>query len=132
MASRYPRRAPKRPSTHSGAILREDVIPALGKSKAEIARRLGVSRQALYNVLSEKAPITPEMVPLPRAPAVFGLSRSGLYRLAAEGRVRMVKMGARTLVDAASVRTFLAGLPAVRIGGPKPPGAMRAGDHAGR
>jgi antitoxin HigA-1 len=61
MANRYPRRAPKRPPTHSGAILREDVIPALGKSKAEIARRLGVSRQALYNVLSEKAPITPEM-----------------------------------------------------------------------
>lgn len=53
----------------------------------------------------------PEMIPLPRAPAVFGLSRSGLYRLAADGRIRMVKMGARTLVDAASVRAFLADLP---------------------
>ena len=57
---------------------------------------------------------TPAMVPLPRAPAVFGLSRSGLYRLAAEGRVRMVKIGARTLVDAASVRAFLATLPEVQ------------------
>ena len=62
------------------------------------------------------SPIVPEMVPLPRAPAVFGLSRSGLYRLAAEGRVRMVKIGARTLVDAASVRAFLATLPAAQIG----------------
>ncbi len=59
---------------------------------------------------------TPEMVPLPRAPALFGLSRSGLYRLAAEGRIRMVKIGARTLVDAASVLAFLATLPAVQVG----------------
>jgi len=55
------------------------------------------------------------MIPLPRAPAVFGLSRSGLYRLAAEGRIRLVKLGARTLVDAASVRAFLATLPAVQL-----------------
>lgn len=58
----------------------------------------------------------PEMVPLPRAPAIFGLSRSHLYRLAAEGRIRLVKAGARTLVDAASVRAFLATLPEAKIG----------------
>ena len=57
---------------------------------------------------------TPEMVPLPKAPAWSGLSRSNLYRLAAQGRIRMVKIGARTLVDAASVRAFLATLPAVQ------------------
>ncbi|WP_347546476.1 helix-turn-helix domain-containing protein [Roseomonas sp. CAU 1739] len=61
------------------------------------------------------SPIVPEMVPLPRAPAIFGLSRSHLYRLAAAGRVRMVKAGARTLVDAASVRAFLASLPTAQI-----------------
>ena len=60
-------------------------------------------------------PATPEMVPLPRAPGIFGLSRSALYRLAADGKVRMVKMGARTLVDAASVRGFLATLPALEV-----------------
>jgi excisionase family DNA binding protein len=54
------------------------------------------------------------MVPL-RAPGVFGLSRSGLYRLAGEGRIRMVKIGSRTLVDAASVRAFLATLPPAQI-----------------
>lgn len=58
----------------------------------------------------------PEMVLLPRAPGVFGLSRSHLYRLAAEGRIRMVKAGARTLVDAATVRAFLATLPPVALG----------------
>lgn len=55
-----------------------------------------------------------EMVPLPKAPGIFGLSRSNLYRLAADGKIRMVKIGARTLVDAASVRAFLATLPAVQ------------------
>jgi addiction module HigA family antidote len=46
---------------HPGEILREDVLPALGKSKAEIARLLGVSRQTLYNILDEKQPVTPAM-----------------------------------------------------------------------
>jgi antitoxin HigA-1 len=47
--------------THPGELLREDVLPSLGKSKTEIARLLGISRQALYDILSEKQPITPAM-----------------------------------------------------------------------
>jgi len=47
--------------THPGEMLREIVLPALGKPKAEIARLLGVSRQALYDILAEKQPITPAM-----------------------------------------------------------------------
>jgi addiction module HigA family antidote len=47
--------------THPGEILREDVIPALALPKAEIARRLGISRQTLYDILDEKQPVTPAM-----------------------------------------------------------------------
>ena len=47
--------------SHPGAILREDVIPALGKPKTEIAELLGVSRQTLYDILSETKPVTPAM-----------------------------------------------------------------------
>jgi addiction module HigA family antidote len=47
--------------THPGQHLREDILPALGKPKTEIARLLGVSRQTLYDVLNEKAPITPNL-----------------------------------------------------------------------
>jgi len=47
--------------THPGEILREDILPALGKGKAEIARALGVSRHALYAVLAERARIIPEL-----------------------------------------------------------------------
>jgi addiction module HigA family antidote len=58
----YPvRRSPKRPPTHPGEILREDVLPALGISVSEAARELRISRQMLHNVLSGKASITPEM-----------------------------------------------------------------------
>gem|GEM_PF-4613368 len=37
-------RDPKRKPTHPGAVLREDVLPALGMTQTELARRLGVSR----------------------------------------------------------------------------------------
>ena len=46
---------------HPGEMLREEVLPALGKSKTEIARLLGVSRQTLYDILDEKQPVTPGM-----------------------------------------------------------------------
>ncbi len=38
---------------HPGEMLREEVLPALGKSKAEIARLLGISRQTLYDIIEE-------------------------------------------------------------------------------
>jgi len=44
--------------THPGEVLREDVLPALGKSKAAIARSLGVSPRILDGLLSESRPIT--------------------------------------------------------------------------
>ena len=46
---------------HPAEILREDVFPALGRPKAEIARLLGISRQTLYHLLAEKQPITVPM-----------------------------------------------------------------------
>lgn len=51
----------KRSPTHPGAILREDVFPALGISVTEFARHLGISRQTLHAVLSEKSGVTPEL-----------------------------------------------------------------------
>jgi addiction module HigA family antidote len=49
------------PAMHPGELLREDVLPALGKSKAEIARLLGVSRPTLYAILDEARPVSPDM-----------------------------------------------------------------------
>ncbi len=49
------------PAMHPGELLREDVMPALARSCAEIARLLGVSRQTLHAILTERSPVTPEM-----------------------------------------------------------------------
>lgn len=49
------------PPMHPGELLREDVLPALGRSKVEIARLLGISRQTLYDILAEKQSVTPAM-----------------------------------------------------------------------
>ena len=57
------RKLPKRglPPMHPGELLREEILPALDRSKTEIARLLGVSRQTLYDVLKERQPVTPVM-----------------------------------------------------------------------
>jgi addiction module HigA family antidote len=47
--------------THPGEFLREDVLPALGIPKTEIAKRLGISRAMLYAILEERSPVTPAM-----------------------------------------------------------------------
>lgn len=47
--------------THPGEFLREDVLPALGIPKTEIAKRLGISRAMLYAILDERSPVTPAM-----------------------------------------------------------------------
>lgn len=46
---------------HPGEILREDVLPALGRPKTVIARLLGISRQTLYDILNERQPVTAKM-----------------------------------------------------------------------
>jgi addiction module HigA family antidote len=58
MAEYAARRDPKRCPSHPGALLRE-VVPATGKSKAEIAALLGISRQHLYDILRERKPVSP-------------------------------------------------------------------------
>jgi addiction module HigA family antidote len=45
---------------HPGSLLRTE-IEALGFSVADVAEGLGITRQALYNVLNGKSSITPEM-----------------------------------------------------------------------
>ena len=45
--------------SHPGEMLAEIMIPATGKSKAEIARLLGISRQTLYDIINVKQPVSP-------------------------------------------------------------------------
>ena len=54
-------RNPSRRPTHPGAVLRQDVLPALEMTQTEFARRLGVSRLTVSELLLEKRAMTPEM-----------------------------------------------------------------------
>jgi addiction module HigA family antidote len=67
---------------HPGELLCEIVIPATGKSKAEIARLLGVSRQTLYDILGKKKPVTPTVAL--RLGKLFGDGASIWLRMQAE------------------------------------------------
>lgn len=46
---------------HPGALVREECLRPLGLSVTEAARRLGVGRQALSNLVNEKASVSIEM-----------------------------------------------------------------------
>lgn len=46
---------------HPGAIVREECLKPLNLSVTECARRLGVGRQALSNLVNEKAAVSIEM-----------------------------------------------------------------------
>lgn len=52
---------PMKTPVHPGRIVREDCLEPLGLSVTEAAKVLGVTRQALNNVVNEKSAISPEM-----------------------------------------------------------------------
>lgn len=54
------RHAKRRP-THPGALLREDVLPALNMTQTELARLLGVSRLTISELINEKRSMSPAM-----------------------------------------------------------------------
>jgi addiction module HigA family antidote len=61
MAQEFMARRSNRAPTHPGALLREDVLPAINLSVSEVAKRLRITRQQLHRVLAEKAGVSPEM-----------------------------------------------------------------------
>ena len=61
---------------HPGEILLEDVIPGLGMSITEVARRLGFARETFSRILHGHAPVSPDLaVRLERA----GISKAQMW-----------------------------------------------------
>ena len=54
-------RNPNRKPTHPGAVLREDVLPALGLTQARMAELLGVSRVTLAQLIHEHRALSGDM-----------------------------------------------------------------------
>jgi addiction module HigA family antidote len=49
------------PPVHPGEILKEDVLPSAGLTVTAAAKALGVSRQMLHDILSERKPLSAVM-----------------------------------------------------------------------
>ena len=49
------------PPVHPGEILKEDILPSVGLSVTAAAKALGVSRQMLHDILSERKPLSAVM-----------------------------------------------------------------------
>ena len=54
-------RNPNRRPTHPGALLREDVLPALDITQGKLAELLGVSRLSVSQLLHEHRALSPDM-----------------------------------------------------------------------
>ena len=52
------KRDPNRCPTHPGALLREDIMPAVRRNVKELAALLGISRQHLSDIVNEHKPVT--------------------------------------------------------------------------
>lgn len=83
---------------HPGELLREDVLPAVGRPKAEIARLLGISRQTLYDILNEKQPVTPAMAL--RLARMFGGSAESWLNMQRNYDLKIAECELRDALDA--------------------------------
>ena len=62
---------------------------------------------------STPTPPLPVTCRIADATRMFGLSRATIYRMAVAGRVRIIKVGRRSLLDVASMQRHLGVLPAL-------------------
>jgi antitoxin HigA-1 len=73
-------RDPGRCPSHPGVLI-ADIIPDTGKTKAEIARLLGISRQHLYGLIDARKPVSPGIAV--RLAKAFGGSTESWLRMQA-------------------------------------------------
>ena len=85
------------PVLHPGELIRSELVEETGLTITQIAEMLHVSRQAMSNIINEKADISPEMAL--RIATVFGGTPDIWLRLQAkydlnlaEGKVKQLKL----------------------------------------
>lgn len=81
--------------SHPGEIVREECLKPLGLSVTEGAKILGVTRQALNNLVNEKAAISPEMAI--RLEKAFGSSADMWLRLQVAHDLALARMRMKTI-----------------------------------
>ncbi len=81
---------PMKSPPHPGRIVRQDCVEPLGLTITEAAKALGVTRQALNNLVNGKAGISPEMAV--RISKAFGGSPEMWLRLQANYDLAKVRL----------------------------------------
>jgi antitoxin HigA-1 len=51
----------RRKPTHPGELIREDLLPEIGLTQAELAELMGVSRRTISEIVHERRGITPDI-----------------------------------------------------------------------
>ena len=69
----------RRRPTHPGAVLREDILPHVGISQGRLAERLGVTRQTVNALVTEKRSISMDMAY--RLGRLFGMDPTTWIRM---------------------------------------------------
>ena len=94
MTVHEPTRPIERCPSHPGALL-EDIIPATGKTKVEIANLLGISRQQLYDIIRGHPGITATEIvrQLGAEGKESAAIRAALFKMKKAGRVEVEGKG---------------------------------------
>ena len=79
------------PPVHPGEILKEDILPSAGLSVTAAAKALGISRQMLHDILSERRPLSAAMCL--KVSRLLGSSPEVWMRLQAAYDLKMAEQG---------------------------------------
>jgi addiction module HigA family antidote len=93
-----------KPLAHPGGYVRQNIIPA-GMSVKDAAKRLGIGRPALSNLLNGKSALSPEMAV--RLEKAFGADRKRLLDMQAAYDQQMRRAGEKEVAVRAFVPNFL-------------------------
>src|ERR1035441_1886256 len=91
------------PPVHPGEILKQDILPSIGLSVTAAAKSLGISRQMLHDILSERRPLSAAMCL--KVSRLLGGSPEVWMRLQAAYDLKMAEQDKKVMERVARIRS---------------------------
>lgn len=88
-------------AVHPGEVIKEDILPAVGLSVTAAAKALGVSRQLLHDILSERRPLSAVMCL--KISRLFGSSPEFWMRLQSAYDLKKAEQDKKTMSRVAKI-----------------------------
>jgi addiction module HigA family antidote len=89
------------PPVHPGEIIKEDILPSVGLSVTAAAKALGVSRQMLHDILSQRRPLSAVMCL--KMARLFGSSPEMWMRLQAAYDLKKAEQNKKVMARVAQI-----------------------------